>query len=119
MPLSLARYLRYVRYAIVSYSEHPPVICCAGDEDRSTQSLRRPALSRALHAGGTVCVDLHELVFADPSLMVDLAMVARRLRQAGGHMRLRGAQPQIQRLIEVVGLHRLPNVVLDPAPAPA
>ncbi len=119
MPLSLARYLRYVRYVIVSYSEHPPVICCAGDEDRSTQSLRRPALSRALHAGGTVCVDLHELVFADPSLMVDLAMVARRLRQAGGHMRLRGAQPQIQRLIEVVGLHRLPNVVLDPAPAPA
>ena len=54
-------------------------------------------MSRALHAGGTVFVDLHELVFADPSLMVDLAMVARRLRQAGGHLRLRGAQPQIQR----------------------
>ena len=51
--------------------------------------------------------------------MVDLAMVARRLRQAGGQMRIRGAQPQIQRLIEVVGLHRLPNVILDPAPAPA
>jgi anti-anti-sigma factor len=119
MPLSLARCLRYVRQAIVSYSEHPPVICCAGDEDRSTQSLRRPALSRALHAGETVFVDLHELVFADPSLMVDLAMVARRLRQAGGHMCLRGAQPQIQRLIEVVGLHRLPNVVMDPAPTPA
>jgi anti-anti-sigma factor len=95
------------------------VLCCAGDEDRSTQSLRRPALSRALRAGETVLVDLHELVFADPSLMVDLAMVARRLRQAGGHMRIRGAQPQIQRLIEVVGLHRLPNVILDPAPAPA
>jgi len=95
------------------------VICCVGDEDRSTQSLRRPALSRALHAGETVLVDLHELAFADPSLMVDLAMVARRLRQAGGHLRIRGAQPQIQRLIEVVGLPRLPNVILDPAPAPA
>jgi anti-anti-sigma factor len=95
------------------------VICCVGDEDRSTQSLRRQALSRALNAGGTVLVDLHELVFADPSLMVDLAMVARRLRQADGHLRIRGAQPQIQRLIEVVGLHRLPNVILDPAPAPA
>jgi anti-anti-sigma regulatory factor len=76
-------------------------------------------MSRALHAGGTVFVDLHELVFADPSLMVDLAMVARRLRQAEGHMRIRGAQPQIQRLIELVGLHRLPNVSLDPAPAAA
>ena len=76
-------------------------------------------MSRALHADDTVFVDLHELVFADPSLMVDLAMVARRLRQAGGHLRLRGAQPQIQRLIELVGLHRLPNVILDPAPAAA
>ena len=95
------------------------MICCAGDEDRSTQSLRRPALSRALQAGGTVLVDLHELVFADPSLMVDLAMVARRLRQAGGSMQIRGAQPQIHRLIEMVGLHRLPNVIMDPAPAPA
>ena len=95
------------------------MIRCAGDEDRSTQSLRRPALSRALHAGETVLVDLHELVFADPSLMVDLAMVARRLRQRGGDMRLRGAQPQIQQLIELVGLHRLPNVILDPAPQPA
>jgi anti-anti-sigma regulatory factor len=49
--------------------------------------------------------------------MVDLAMVAQRLRQAGGNLRLRGAQPQIQRLIELVGLHRLPNVILDPSPA--
>jgi anti-anti-sigma regulatory factor len=95
------------------------VICCVGDEDRSTQSLRRPALSRALHAGDSVLVDLHELVFADPSLLVDLAMVARRLRQAGGHLHIRGAQPQIVRLIEVVGLHRLPNVILEPTPTPA
>jgi anti-anti-sigma factor len=108
-----------LRDAIVSYSEQPPVICCVGDEDRSTQSLRRPALSRALHAGGTVLVDLHELAFADPSLMVDLAMVARRLRQAGGDLQIHGAQPQIQKLIEVMGLHRLPNVILDEAPAPA
>lgn len=95
------------------------MICCSGDEDRSTQSLRRPALSRALHAGGTVLVDLHELVFADPSLMVELAMVARRIRQSGGSLLIRGAQPQIQRLIEVVGLHRLPNVTLDEASTPA
>jgi anti-anti-sigma regulatory factor len=74
-------------------------------------------MSRALHADDTVFVDLHELVFADPSLMIDLAMVARRLRQAEGHLRIRGAQPQIQRLIEMVGLHRLPNVIMDPAAA--
>lgn len=95
------------------------MIRCSGDEDRSTQSRRRPALSRARYAGGTVLVDLHELVFADPSLMVELAMVARRLRQAGGSLLIRGAQPQIQKLIEVVGLHRLPNVTLDVTPTPA
>jgi anti-anti-sigma regulatory factor len=95
------------------------VLCCTGDEDRSTQSLRRPALSRALYAGGTLLVDVHGLVFADPSLMVDLAMVARRVRKAGGVVCIRGAQPQILRLIELVGLHRLPGVIVDRAPLPA
>jgi anti-anti-sigma regulatory factor len=72
--------------------------------------LRRRALSRALAANHDLLVDLSELSFADTSLMVDLAMVARRLRQAGSRMTLRGAQPQIQRLIELVGLDRLPGV---------
>ncbi len=103
--------------AIVSYDEHPPLLRCCGDEDRTTQSLRRTALSRALRARAELVVDLTELVFADASLMLDLAMVARRLRKAGGAMRLRGARPQIRVLIEYVGLHRLPGVTLDPAPA--
>jgi anti-anti-sigma regulatory factor len=45
--------------------------------------------------------------------MLDLALVARRLRKSGGHMTLRGAQPQIQRLIQLVGLDRLPGVLAD------
>ena len=47
--------------------------------------------------------------------MVDLAMVARRLRKAERGMRVRGAQPHIQRLIELVGLHRLPGVTVEAA----
>ncbi len=58
-------------------------------------------------------VDLTELVFADTSLMLDLAMIARRLRTHGRALLLRGAQPQITTLIEMVGLHRLPGVRLD------
>ncbi len=88
-----------------------------GDEDRATQSLRRRALSRAMcssHADLTV--DLSDLSFADPSLMLDLAMLARRLRQAGKRLVLRGAQPDIQRLIELVGIDRLPGVLVA-APA--
>ena len=81
-----------------------------GDEDRNTQGFRRQALSRALHADADVRVDLSELVFADPSLMIDLAVLARRLRVHGRAIMLCGAQPQIQTLIEAVGLHRLPGV---------
>jgi anti-anti-sigma factor len=63
-------------------------------------------------------VDLTGLTFADSSLMLDLVMVARRLRQAGRTMRVCGAQPQIGRLIELVGLDRLPSVIVErPAPA--
>jgi anti-anti-sigma regulatory factor len=65
-----------------------------------------------------VVVDLTELAFADSSLMVDLAMLSRRLRRGGRAILLRSPQPQIMTLIETVGLHRLPGVRLD-GPYPA
>ena len=93
---------------------------CCGDEDIATQGCRRAALSRALAARTDVVVDLGELTFADSSLMLDLAIVARRLRMAGRRLHLRNAQPQVWRVIEIVGVHRLPGVVLDPqSPIPA
>ena len=68
-------------------------------------------------AKADVIVDLSELVFADASLMLDLAMLARRLRAKGRTVLLRGAQPQIERLIELVGLHRVAGVrFVGPAP---
>jgi anti-anti-sigma regulatory factor len=93
---------------------------CCGDEDRTTQGRRRQALTRAIRAEADVRVDLSELVFADPSLMLDLAMLARRLRTHERTILLCGAQPQIRTLIELVGLHRLPGVRFEePAPARA
>jgi anti-anti-sigma regulatory factor len=62
-----------------------------------------------------VVVDLRGLRFADSSLMVDLAVLARRLRADGRALRLRGAQPQVQALIEMMGVHRLPAVAIVPA----
>ncbi len=64
-----------------------------------------------------VVVDLSELVFADTSLMLDLAALARRLRRAGRSVWLRDPQPQIKTLIELVGLLRLDGVRLQ-GPAP-
>ena len=47
-------------------------------------------------------------------------MVARRLRIAGRRLHLRNAQPQVWRVIEMVGVNRLPGVVADgQAPVPA
>lgn len=88
------------------------MLVCAGDEDRSTQSLRRRAFVLAFRAQTDVVVDLTALVFADTSLMVDLATLSNRLRQHGRALHLRGAQPQIMQVIETVGLHKLPGVQL-------
>ncbi len=63
-------------------------------------------------------VDLSGLAFADTSLMLDLAMLSRRLRRRGRVVLLERPQPQIRALIVLVGLHRLPGVRLDGA-APA
>jgi anti-anti-sigma regulatory factor len=75
-------------------------------------------LTRAIRSQADVIIDLSELVFADTSLMLDFAMLARRLRVQDRAIRLRGAQPQIRTLIELVGLHRLPGVRLE-GPTPA
>lgn len=100
-------------WVIVTWDDTALVLRCWGEEDRATQGRRRTALSRALKARADVVVELRELDFADPSLMVDLAMLARRLRRRGRELWLQGAQPQITRLIERVGLHRLDGVRLD------
>ena len=50
--------------------------------------------------------------------MLDLAVLAQRLRADGRTLWLSGAQPNVRRLIETVGLHRAPAVRLD-GPLPA
>jgi anti-anti-sigma factor len=104
--------------AIFVFDDNPAILRCSGDEDRTTQGCRRPALARAIRAQTDVLVDLTGLVFADSSVMVDLAVLARRLRSEDHALMLTGAQPQIRRLIELVGLHRLPGVRL-PGSSPA
>jgi anti-anti-sigma factor len=94
------------------------ILRIAGDEDRTTSGRRRRPLSAALQATRDVIVDLTELHFADPSVMIDLACLAQRLRAQGRTLWLSGAQPNVRRLIETVGLHRLPAVrVAGTAPA--
>ena len=62
-------------------------------------------------------VDLSDLRFADSSLMIDLACLAQRLRAQGQTLWLAHPQPNVRRLIEMIGLHRLPGVELERQPA--
>jgi anti-anti-sigma regulatory factor len=94
------------------------VLRVSGDEDRITSGRRRRPLSVALRATRDVIVDMSELRFADHSLMIDLACLAQRLRAEGRTLSLRDPQPHVRRLIELMGLDRLPSVRLV-APQPA
>jgi ABC-type transporter Mla MlaB component len=108
-----------VRFAaIVQFAAHPPTLRCSGDEDRSTQARRRQALTRALKARADVVVELAELSWADASLMVDFAMLARRLRAHDRALTLRHPQPQIAALMELVGLPKLPGVQVERTAVP-
>jgi anti-anti-sigma regulatory factor len=102
---------------IVDFDETSATLRCCGDEDRSTQGCRRPAMVRALRAQSNVTVDLSELAFANSSVVLDLAVLARRLRARGREILVRGAQPQVMLLIKQVGLHRLPAIRFEPAVA--
>jgi anti-anti-sigma factor len=93
------------------------VLRVSGDEDRTTSGRRRRPISAALQATKDVVVDLSDLTFADASVMLDLAVLARRLRLRGRMLRLTGQRPQIQALIELVGLDRQPAVAVEPLPA--
>jgi anti-anti-sigma regulatory factor len=45
--------------------------------------------------------------------MVDLAVLAQRLRAEGRSVRLQDPQPQIRKLIELIGLDRQPAVAVQ------
>lgn len=98
---------------MVSFDPQHAVLRVVGAEDATTVSARRRPLSAALRATRDVIVDLSELRFADRTLILDLAVLAQRLRSGGRMLRLRGPQPQVQSLIELMGLHRQPAVSLD------
>ncbi len=99
-------------WTIVSFDAQQSLLVVTGEEVRVTSGSRRRAISRALKSGRDVDVDLRGLSFADSSLMVDLAVLARRLRAQGRALRLNGPQPQIRKLIELMGLDRLPAVAV-------
>lgn len=76
---------------------------------------RRPAIHKALCAACNVTVDLRALANADPTLFLDLAVLSQRLRRTGHALRLVGLKPHIRRLVEIMGIPRMPAIEVSPA----
>ena len=104
--------------AIVTFDPHLSVLRVAGDEDRTTSGRRRRAISAAITHSRDVVVDLADLHFADASVMIDLAVLAQRLRPQHRVLRLCHPQPHIHTLIEMVGVDRLEAVAVELVPSP-
>jgi len=70
-----------------------------------------------MRARTDVVVELDGLAFADASFVLDLVALARRLRARHRALRVRGAQPQIMRLMELVGFNRVAGVNVESSAA--
>jgi anti-sigma B factor antagonist len=68
------------------------------------------------HAGSVLLLDLSEVTFVDSTGLGLLIGVARRMREGGGEVRLRGCRRSVRRVLSVSGLDAV--VAVDDAPAP-
>ena len=80
----------------------------AGDVDLASAPELRARLKDLIDPGPTfVVLDLSELVFIDSTGLGVLVGVHRRVKEAGGEVRLASAGPRIMRVLSVTGLDRV------------
>ncbi|MBY8870577.1 STAS domain-containing protein [Micromonospora sp. PLK6-60] len=80
-----------------------PGVRLRGEVDLSTVPTLELALDLLVETAGDVTVDLHKLTFIDVLGSRALAQAAIRLCATGRRMRLRGANPQLRRMLSVLG----------------
>ena len=83
-----------------------PVLAVQGEVDVSTAPELRERLLALAEAGRTVAVvDLSEVSFVDSTALGVLVSGVKRLRSAGGDLRLVVTQPRIAKVFEITGLN--------------
>ncbi|HEX2805487.1 MAG TPA: STAS domain-containing protein [Kineosporiaceae bacterium] len=96
--------------ALVTSSVHQGrrIVRVTGEVDVNTGPKLRDHLL-ALVAGGEhdIVVDLSEVSFLDSSGLGVLVMVHKRIRTAGGALRLAGCQPEVVSIFHVTALDRV------------
>jgi len=94
--------------------ERPRGFRVAGEVDMSNEGALSRVLAREAASEGDLTLDLSELVFIDSSGVRALLRTAGEL--AGrGRLLLVGVRPAIRRTFEIMGVDRVPGVVLEAA----
>jgi anti-anti-sigma factor len=79
----------------------------AGELDLAGASALREQLLGLLRPGsGRLVLDLSRVTFCDASGLAVLIGTGRRARRLGGFLRLAAVSPQVDRVLDLTGLHR-------------
>jgi anti-sigma B factor antagonist len=81
-----------------------------GELDISTERLAEEALLPAVEDPGDLALDLSELRFMDST---GIRLLLKLTERATGSVRIHAPSAIVERILEVAGLQRLPNLVVE------
>ena len=80
------------------------LLACLGELDLATVPAFEDALCRAETAGGEIILDLRRLEFIDSRALAMIVGLDRRVREAGGRLRIVRGPDAVSRMFEITGL---------------
>ncbi|MEQ6900127.1 STAS domain-containing protein [Nocardioides sp. YIM 152588] len=85
-----------------------PTLLLRGDLDvRSTGEVRTAIYDHLRQHGGAIVIDLHGVVSVDVTALRVIGAASRRAVWRGDHIALRGASPQVLRMLHLTHLIRV------------
>lgn len=90
------------------------VVTMFGELDLASAPGLRQALDRAIDDPGRVELDMRGCSFIDSTGIATLVGAARRLREDGRVLQIRGARERVRRILQLAGLLSYQWIVLEP-----
>ncbi|MCP2323460.1 stage II sporulation protein AA (anti-sigma F factor antagonist) [Hamadaea flava] len=88
-------------------ADGPTIVVLTGEVDFTSWEQARDQLAAVADGGGYVVVDMSQVPFVDSAGIAVLVNARSRAYAAGGTLRLRGVQPAVRRVLQVMGLWEL------------
>ena len=102
-----------IRQSLLRTARRPGGVVVAGEVDISNHDVLRSALQAASADGDSFVVDLSALTFLDVSGARALLAGTTVHRRDGGRVRLRGAAPQVQLVLQLCGVEGAEGLEVD------